>query len=65
MLVKIQSSLVPKPKGIIVMQVVAAGHFLDRKDALVCKCQTGTLETGAQTLLQPRAPQVTTMVKAL
>lgn len=57
--VKIQSSLVPNPKGIIVTQVTTAGHPLDRKDALVCKCQTGTLETGAQTVLQPRVPQVT------
>lgn len=41
------------------MQVVAAGHHLDGKDILVCKCQTGTLETGAETLLQPRVPPVT------
>lgn len=49
--VKIQSSLSPSPKGIILIQAVTTGHQLDRKDALVCKCKAGTLSSNPNTAI--------------
>lgn len=46
-----QSSLSPSPKGIILIQVVTTGHQLDRKDALVWKCQAGTLSSNPNTAI--------------